>query len=296
MIKDLTWENYLEINDYIKSNNFKHDFFSTIQFIQWQYYGLIFKFRIIENVIIFYVKIKEQNWKLSYSFYNENFDVNETKKIIKDDLIKLNGSDNISIFNFSQEAINDWQLNQYEKEQSQIVSNYIYELESFKTFTGKKMVKKRNHLNYFLSQNHNVNIINIKDVDTNDIIKFTEDLFIKNETEINQSEINDYKELLNQMKIDNRYSGICCYIDNIMVGYTLGFLNNEVYEIAIEKARKDIRGLYQYIIKTNLNFNNINGKYVDREDDLGDVNLAKSKDSYHPIFKIFRYHIKNIKW
>lgn len=298
MIEDLCWNNYLELNDYLKNKNFNFDYFSTIQLIQWQYYGSKFKFHKLDQVVIFYIKIKEfKNWKLFNSFYMKGFNLEETIKVIKNDLNILNNNSNIEIIDFSHQSIKDWKLEDYQLIQSNYISNYIYNLESLKTFSGKRMVKKRNHLNAFLKQNYNVDVQNLKDANFNEIIEFTLYLNNKYSNESRKNEVQVYKEFLfNQYKKDKRFNGTVFYIDKKMVGYTFGFINKNIYEIIIEKAEKDIRGLYQFIIKSNLIFHNIKCELIDREDDLGNPMIAKSKHSYHPIEEVKRFCIKKVKW
>lgn len=294
MIKDLNWNNYLELNEFIKTNNYKSNFFSIIQFMQWEFYGSKFKYRKVNDCIIFYTKPSaNENWKVISPFYLTNVDIEKNILIIKQDLKELNNNDEINFIEINDEFIKDWEFEDKNKTLSPITTNYIYELNQLKTFSGNKMQKKRNHLNYFLKQNHNISIKNIRDVTVDDLIIFTEHLIRKYDDEVRDNEINNYRFILeNEIKKTNRYNGICIFINNQLVAYTLGFDNYDTYEIIIEKAERDIRGLFQYVIKTNLETNNINTKYIDRLDDLGLESLAKSKLSYCPIVAIRRYNIK----
>ena len=111
----------------------------------------------------------------------------------------------------------------------------------------------------------------------------------KYDDETRENEIKSYIDTLKQINKSNLYSGIVIYIDKKICGFTLGFLNNQTYEIIIEKAERDIRGLFPYLIKKNLEINNINSKFIDRLDDLGLEHLKKSKLSYHPIICVERF-------
>ncbi len=297
MIQDLTWDNFIELNDFIKNNDFAEEFFSTIQLVQRNHYGFKLKFNKLEDVILMYAKYQDEPWCLFSSWYKKDFALERAKQQVKSDLSELNQNNEINIIDFSIEAINDWKLNDYQINEEKYISNYIYELKAFKTFEGKKMQKKRNHLNAFLRENYNLLVKNIFDADFHELISFTKQVNKKYNDDVRQDEIDVYEEILfNQVNKDKRFSGIVVYIDNKIVGYTLGFLNNNIYEIIIEKAERDIRGLYQFIIKTNLNQNNIDCEFVEREDDLGDPMIAKSKQSYHPIKMIKRYYIDDVKW
>ncbi len=294
MLKDLTWDNYLEINDIVRKEEYVFDYFSPVQLVQWLCYGFKFKFHQTKQGVLFYsFNEHEPYWSLFQSYYLKQADINALKEIVKDDLTILNGDDKLHANNISLKMINDWNWDNLNWKEIDYTSNYIYELNQLKTFAGNKMQKKRNHLNAFLKAEHNVTIKDIHKVKYQDLLDACEKWNQEyNANEDRSSEINDYEELLkNQINRDKRYSGIVTYINEQLVGYTLGFENHDVYEIIIEKANREIRGLFQYIIKTNLEINNINTKYIDREDDVGQPMLAKSKLSYNPIVVMKRYYL-----
>ncbi len=223
MIEDLTWNNYLEINDYIYENidfNYVKNPFSTIELIQWKCYGIDLKIHRLSDIVIFYYKNDTNNiyfndgkpkWNLFTSFYNDDFNLEKAKEIIKSDLFELNGSDEFSIVDFTREQIDDWKLNEYEWTEAKYVSNYIYNLDSLKTFKGKKLVKKRNHLNAFINAKHNVEIRDIKVEDHNVLINFARLLVKKYNVEESQErengEIESYIKLFESFKADKRFKG-----------------------------------------------------------------------------------------
>lgn len=302
MISDLTWNNYLELNNYINSMKFKKEYLTPVVIIQWEFYGLKFKFRKIgDEAVIMYIQnsnqinlfnINMQNkWMLYASYYNENFNFKKHKDLIRKDLQELNNGDKTFILtDLLEETYTDWELNKENLLQSKYISNYIYEIEKMKTFAGKKLQKKRNHLNSFIKDNHNLEIKNIRDVDPKTLIEFSTYHIKKYAENFRQYEIDVYKKyLFDEMKKDDRYQGAVIYIDDKIVAFTLGFVNHDTYEVIIEKAERDIRGLYQYTISANLKFNNIQCQYMDREDDAGLEALAKSKASYYPLIAVKRY-------
>ncbi len=302
MISDLTWNNYLELNDYINSMKFKKEYLTPVVIIQWEFYGLKFKFRKIgDEAVIMYIQnsnqinlfnINMQNkWMLYASYYNENFNFKKYKDLIWKDLQELNNGDKTFILtDLLEETYTDWELNKENLLKSKYISNYIYEIEKMKTFAGKKLQKKRNHLNSFIKDNHNLEIKNIRDVDPKTLIEFSTYHIKKYAENFRQYEIDVYKKyLFDEMKKDDRYQGAVIYIDDKIVAFTLGFVNHDTYEVIIEKAERDIRGLYQYTISANLKFNNIQCQYMDREDDAGLEALAKSKASYYPLIAVKRY-------
>ena len=299
-MKDLDWNNYLEILEYISHNNYVEKWMSTIALVTYSYYGLDVKFYITENKeIIFFINVTKSTnandqlknqWLVSQIFYFENSDINNLKNEINKQLMILNNRLDHFYYNISQEMINFLGLPDNLFQPLKYVSNYIYPLQNLKTFAGKKMQKKRNHLNFFIKQNHNYEIKNIKEVDQKEILEYFEYHMHEFSDEYRKYELDIYKELItNQMHKSSNFSGIVIYIDNKIVAVTLGYLNRNIYEIIIEKANKNIDGLYQFLIKSNLEINDINCEFIDRQDDAGIEALAKSKHSYHPLHEILRY-------
>ncbi|MDE7221789.1 MAG: hypothetical protein K2N40_00760, partial [Ureaplasma sp.] len=88
------------------------------------------------------------------------------------------------------------------------------------------------------------------------------------------------------------YVGLVILINKEIVGVTISYLRKDICEIVLEKAEHEIPGLYQFLIQQNLIVNNINQKYVDRQDDAFIEGLRKSKLSYYPILCISRFSSK----
>lgn len=295
-LQKLDWTNYLNIVDFIDSSEFIKEFWSPIAIMSWEFYNFKFYIHSFNDVILFYIyDPHKNNYCLSTCFYQNNFQLSNYREIILNDLKILNKNLNPEIeFNqISIQMIQDWKLDLNKFEVINYVSNYIYYLDSFKEFDGKKLQKKRNNLHHFLKQNYEIKIVNIKEIFKNELIEFcTNSMLITNQS-IDERELNVYKQFINyEMDKSNKYVGIGIYLNNTLSAITLCYLRKEICEVIIERADKNIRGLYQYLISSNIKFNNINQKYMDRQDDNGNSLLAQSKNSYHPIDKIRRYYSK----
>lgn len=174
---------------------------------------------------------------------------------------------------------------------------YLYQIDKFNGFPGKKMEKKRNHLHYF--QKHyapySVEEIAIEDID--ELIDFT----LKFESEHQDSEIADYEcqELIEALHHYSNFpfDGIVVRKDGNVIGYSFGEKSGDTFVIHAEKANIEYRGAYQAVasslaelIKTRY----ADIKYLNREDDMGDESLRQSKESYHPCLYIHkrRYFVR----
>lgn len=292
-LQPLTHNNYLELTTFIDDHNYVEKFWSPIAMLEYKSYGLEFYFHILEDesAIIFYAKgTKNNKWKISTSFYIKNFSLNKINQVISEDLQILNNDLTREYKQISSSMITDWQLDKNNIYEMPYISNYIYKLDVFKTFAGKKLQKKRNHLNYFLLNNSNIVVKNIKELNNQEILDFCMKHMINYSQQYNESEINSYQHIINvDMKKNSNFVGIAIYINNQLEALTLCYLRKNICEVIIEKANKNIRGIYQYLIKENLIFNNINQEYMDRQDDYGLDYLTKSKMSYYPIITEHRY-------
>ncbi len=298
-MKNLTWDNYLELNDYIHKQGFKKEYFTPVVLIQWLFYDFELKYRLLDDAVVMYIYNKsdiEPKWSIYASYYKPNWNLNKAKEIIKKDMVELNGNDELNFLDFLQESFKDWDLDFNQATKSKWISNYIYEMDKMSTFAGKKLQKKRNHLNAFIKEGHNVKVKDIREVNLEEVLKFSEYHITKYAEDYRAYEQEVYKKyLLDEMPKDDRYFGTVVYIDDRIVGFTFGFINGDTFENIIEKAERDIRGLYQFVIVSNISFHHLTCKYMDREDDMGLEPLAKSKQSYYPIIAVERYNIHNKK-
>lgn len=101
------------------------------------------------------------------------------------------------------------------------------------------------------------------------------------EKEIINFLLDNYKEL--------NIKGGCIVAGGNTVAFSLGYeINNQVFDVCIEKALPEYAGAYSVI---NREFaKSVEYKYFNREEDLGIDGLRKSKLSYHPIFLVKKYY------
>ncbi len=288
---EINWDSYREFQQILNKVTTSYEM-SGATYALWPYYGVKIFYHYENDVIYLFGKVGDK-------IDNENTTHDLTKQKNRHIIIspickeytnleqKLQRSIEIFKFNFPNEkdiffeTIGcDWPFEQ--KPIYTWVSSYIYETQSLKTFAGKKLQKKRNHLNFF-KQNY---LDKIKCVKYDDSYKEAMLDFFK--TEIEDSETTGEYEYKAIAALLNHYDqetmcGELVYYDNKLIGATLGIFNNDIYEQIIERANKDYRGAYQFLISSNLELNNINTKYINRQDDAGLENIRKSKLSYYPV-------------
>lgn len=178
--------------------------------------------------------------------------------------------------------------------------DYIYNRHMLETLSGKKMQKRRNHYNSFI-KNYPDYIYRDLDIENDfDLILDCLTRWENNKEALSESmtsEIYGIMYLLSSKhKLDFEVGGI--FINGIMEAFIIASrLNHSTIQIHVEKANKDIRGLYPAILKEMLEHHFPDELYINREEDMGLENLRKSKLSLHPIKMIHKYKItlKNIQ-
>lgn len=173
----------------------------------------------------------------------------------------------------------------------QLNISYLYQTNDLKLMNGKKMQKKRNHLNKFIKNYENDSKLVLYENSYYDsVLDFCKKISIDENGNYREWEINSVIDLLEMKNINSK--GSILFYRNKIIGFTYGVILKDKYEIFIEKANDEYDGSYQYLLSKNLQLNNINVNYIDRQDDMNNPMLEKSKKSYKPINIIVAYHIK----
>jgi hypothetical protein len=174
--------------------------------------------------------------------------------------------------------------------------DYVYLLDKLVTLKGSDYRGKRNHVNYF-KKNNNWSFEQISSENIADCWEMNTEW----------AKINGVKH---DVQLANEYNAVrCCfeYFDELgleggllrcegrIIAYTMGDrlnLNSDTYDIHIEKAFGEIKGAYQTINQQFAAFlqkEHPDLVYINREDDMGQAGLRKSKLSYRPAIMVEKY-------
>ncbi len=165
--------------------------------------------------------------------------------------------------------------------------DYLYNGKAMRTLSGKKLHKKKNHLNSFLKEyegRYEYRRLDYKYRD--EIINFLDEWREQKGEDADKNldyEVRGIHSVLyNCDIIPVRMAGV--FIDGKLQAFTIGSYN--AYEnmaiIHIEKANADIRGLYQFINQQFLVHEFPDAAIINREDDMGSPGLRHAKESYNP--------------
>lgn len=167
--------------------------------------------------------------------------------------------------------------------------DYIYDAEKLRTLSGKAYHKKKNHLNSFLKnytgryEYRELNCSDIKEIETFHDTWLENRSYEDKHNSIRSEENGIHRLFHNCGMVDCSMGGV--YIDGKLEAYTIGSYAPDIRcaFIHIEKANIAIPGLYNYINQQFLIHSFPDAVIVNREDDLGQEGLRKSKLSYQPI-------------
>lgn len=216
---------------------------------------------------------------------------NEFKKTLE---ILFSNSKNCIIKTITEEQLKliHSNINQYNIQEDRDNFDYIYLREKLAELKGTEYAQKRNHLNYFLK---NIKF-EYKEL-TKQYIEGCENLMDAwceehKDHDHDKMALLDCEAALNCLDhfLDLDIFGAVILVDNKVIAFTIAEkLNEETAVIHFEKADTDVRGSYQAInqlfCKNSLN----SFKFINREQDLGDENLKKSKLACRPISFIKKY-------
>lgn len=174
--------------------------------------------------------------------------------------------------------------------------DYLYDADMLSTLTGKKMNKKRNHVNKFHSLYPDWHLQDISIENLDETIKFM-DAF-EHEADLNSMatlERKLTKKMLHYCCSDiHPMFGVALYVKDKIVAISIGDVKQDTFFVHVEKALREYDGSYELINKefaSKILKNNPQIKYINREDDSGDIGLRIAKESYHPIEILEKYNI-----
>ena len=171
-------------------------------------------------------------------------------------------------------------------------ADYVYRCDKLRTFSGKKLQKKRNHLNAFYKEfEGRWDYQPLCYENTDEIINFLSRWHQDDDDYMLAYEKLGILRVLENWEALDAKGGII-RIDQRIEAFTIGSrLSAQMCQTNIEKANESIRGLYQAICKEFLSHEFLDMTYVNREEDMGLETLRQAKEAYHPEYLIMKYRI-----
>lgn len=177
--------------------------------------------------------------------------------------------------------------------------DYLYTGDAMRSLSGKKLHKKKNHVNSFMRQYEGrYEYRALCCSDSHYVWQFL-DRWREGKGDAVEEHL-DYEVkgihdiLKNCSSLNIRMGGV--FIDGELEAFTMGSYNpiENMAVIHIEKANPEINGLYQFINREFLLEEFPDVDWVNREDDLGLEGLRKAKMSYYPADFARKYLVEQI--
>lgn len=169
--------------------------------------------------------------------------------------------------------------------------DYIYNSTDLINLSGKKYHSKRNHISAF-SKKYDWHYEDITELNIDKVKECADKWYQQNAERFDEElkcEMNGVFIMLENIEKLNIKGG-AIVINGETVAFTLGSpINDNVYDIHIEKALKEFDTAYTVINREFASHNLQNYKYINREDDLGIEGLRKAKLSYKPEILLPKY-------
>lgn len=169
--------------------------------------------------------------------------------------------------------------------------DYLYNRSDLATLTGSRYHKKKNRVNYFTSR-HSFTVDKYSDRYYDGTLSLLEEwrrIRSSNENRSIELEVAAAVEGL-EKATQLGLEGVVVLVEGRVRAYALGEkLNSKTSVCHFEKADPFLEGIYQVV---DQEFNRrcfVDCEFVNREQDLGEPSLRKSKLSYHPVELVKKY-------
>ena len=292
--KKITHKDMSLIWNYLKNEPGRTTDFSYGGILMWVDF-FNYEYAIINDTLFIKGVVENDLDKPAFSLPIGEMPLRDSIKILKD-YCKANNIDLefSAIPEYALEEMNS--LNPDSVEELTDWGDYLYPAENLATLKGKKMSKKRNHVNCFNSHYPDSRFEMITPDNADECLAFM-DIFEKegDDTPMAAAERNLSRFLIEKIKEgDEVLKGAILYVGDEVAAYTIGDIKGDTLFIHVEKATRKFNGSYEtinYLFAKAMTEANPDIQFINREDDAGDEGLRKAKESYHPCEVLKKYNV-----
>jgi hypothetical protein len=179
---------------------------------------------------------------------------------------------------------------------NEIYSDYVYSTEEFLKLSGKKNHKKKNHIQQFIRSCGEWSFEEIGHDNLEEAKEFFRTQYSVDE-EANEEEVEENDramEVLDKFDEYGMFGGVL-RADGKICGFSIGEIFGRTLFVHIEKASREHPGAYQMLNHQFAEHFGQGIERINREEDMGDEGLRRSKSSYHPIELVKKYVVEAIR-
>ncbi len=179
-------------------------------------------------------------------------------------------------------------------------ADYLYDIGTLATLSGKRMMRKRNHFNRFIAANPDYRLQPLTEANSREALAFMTSAEPDDKPDFDSAAIALYEYDQSRHVLDHLEAypfegallrGAGGEIAALAVGEVIG----EVLYAHIEKMRHDVPGAGAAIMKlfcADMQRRHPALRYVNREEDCGDAGLRKAKLDLHPLAILHKYDVR----
>ena len=293
--RKITHEKMPEIWEILKREPGRTTDFSYGGVLMWVDY-FHYEYAIIEETLFIKGRVESDISKVAFSLPVGNLPLEKSVAILRE-YCRINGLP--LIFSAVPEyAIDKFrQLNPSKTEELGGWADYLYDAEPLASLKGKKMSKKRNHVNQFIAAYPDFKLEPLTPANAAEAKAFMNLI----DAEGDGSPMAVSERNLNRLMLDYVSAGDRMLLGAILregngniLAYTIGDIKGDTLFIHIEKALRSVPGGFEMINKSFADLicrEHPEIRFINREDDSGDMGLRMAKESYHPIELLRKYNI-----
>lgn len=297
-MKEITIDNYHELQPWIEAAGYEDCNANIVTMLMWQF-PYPFYFEVFEHYALACYQIRETG---EFYWYMP-FCTKEYRKEAVDAMLAYGKAHQIPprLSSVTREC-RDWLQKHYYGEilfhEEWDGKDYIYDRQQQESLAGKKMQKRRNHYHAFQKQYAGrYEFHRLSPADSDAIYAFLKEWQESHDEQFGIREeeqgIRFLLEHFDRLPLDG---GVITIDGKLQAFSIVSHINAEMIDIHVEKANREIRGLYVAILKLFLETLDDQVRYIDREDDMGLAALAKAKHDMRPIRIAPRYTARFAKW
>ncbi|MBD5265683.1 MAG: DUF2156 domain-containing protein [Bacteroides sp.] len=174
-------------------------------------------------------------------------------------------------------------------------NDYLYDAQALATLSGKKLNKKRNHVNRFQAEHPDYKFEPL----TPELLPEVKKFFAASELPLSKPAIADVEHDQVMLVLDNLdlygFEGaVLSTPENGIVAFTLGEVKGDTLYTHIEKMNHEVTGAGETVNKlfaAMMTARHPEVLYINREEDCGDPGLRHAKESYHPLELLAKYNV-----
>ncbi len=174
-------------------------------------------------------------------------------------------------------------------------SDYLYEADALASLSGKKLSKKRNHVNRFMIDNPGYELLPLTPGLIHEVRKFMRDVPLPSgKPALADIEREQVMRVLDYYDAYG-FTGVVLKVPGRgIVAFSVGEVIGDTLYVHIEKMAHDVAGAGETVNKlfASCMLGTVpHLRYINREEAVGDPGLRNAKESYHPCMLLGKYNV-----